>query len=782
MISFQFEHWPTEYPVITQYFGANSQNYAQFGLPGHEGVDIRAPMGSKVFAVAPGRVFRIHINPHNHNYGIHVRVQHQNGYQTIYAHLQKVLVRENQEVEAGYVLGLADNTGNSFGSHLHLTLKKEGARYRNWPHNIIDPTPFLLPLLGWQEPVGPFLEGWALTAGLTIAGNLAQANSGGITLRLNANETALVPGGTIMIRVAEPNGENKLLHMRVKVPRAAIGLELPDHPIPDPDPPTTIATVDGWAWIPYLNISGRRATVANPGINLRSAPDRNAPNIGLVRRHSTVAILGTARNEYLPVQVRRSDFMGPVLLPELLPLTEVEGTVEVPDDSYLGWASTRFLSPVGGRQANASRFGATLRDRPSENSRNIGLIKAFAAVIIVGYEENEFTPVVVRRSDVLNAPASFPPVHPPQILPPDSQSPPLPQPIHDSTPGWTFTGSLQISGDSAVTGSRAINLHDAPRRDSAIIGHIPPRSEIIVTGPAHGEFTAVRVNDTVLLLPEEQGSRYDPPLLGKVQIGLHASADPAISPAEHQEFAKMRPGIIKLLSFHPPEDVRRLATDHPEASWIVRAFLDFGQRNITPERFFEYTCSDVERTLLALQGKDVVVELHNEPNIQAEGLGYSWPDGVGFNRWWLQLLQLYRERFPTIPFIYPGLSPGSTVRDIKQDHIRFIEASREAVEAANGLGVHIYWSDVYPMQRALDVLDDYISRFRSIPIWISEASNNSVNVIPQQKALEYLRFWQELQQRPVVQGVTYFVASASNRDFASEVWVGRGIAAIVGRR
>jgi hypothetical protein len=51
-----------------------------------------------------------------------------------------------------------------------------------------------------------------------------------------------------------------------------------------------------------------------------------------------------------------------------------------------------------------------------------------------------------------------------------------------------------------------------------------------------------------------------------------------------------------------------------------------------------------------------------------------------------------------------------------------------------------------------------------------------------QKAQQYLQLWQELQKRPTVKGVTYFVASASNQTFAEEIWVGRGIGAMVGRR
>jgi murein DD-endopeptidase MepM/ murein hydrolase activator NlpD len=143
--------WPTDFPKITQAFGVNPDIYRRFGLPGHEGLDIRAPMNSNVYAAADGTVFQVNTdgklaNGNTHAYGIHVRLQHSDGYQTIYAHLMKAIVTVGQQVKAGELLGLADSTGNSTGSHLHLTLKKQGATaagLTNFPNDIIDPTPFL---------------------------------------------------------------------------------------------------------------------------------------------------------------------------------------------------------------------------------------------------------------------------------------------------------------------------------------------------------------------------------------------------------------------------------------------------------------------------------------------------------------------------------------------------------------------------------------------------------------------------------------------------------------
>ncbi len=314
MAAFRFEAWPTEHRVVTQYFGANPENYAQFGLPGHEGVDIRAPNGSRVFAVAPGEVIRAHNSPRGHNYGIHVRLAHAEGYETTYAHLESLAVSQGQVVSAGDLLGRADNTGNSFGAHLHLTLRKSGVRHGRWPPGIIDPLPFLLPLLGWQRPTGPFVEGWVMSAAIMQNGDLAQANEGGVTLYVTADYQAPVPTGTMMI----VTGQHEPF-ARVQVPRAAVGLEDETPPQPAPEPPPTLATVDGWAWADFLTVVGSRAVVGPHGVHVRAEPRREARNLGLLAAGSSVTLLGESRNNFHPIRASRGDFLDPVLLPDRPP-------------------------------------------------------------------------------------------------------------------------------------------------------------------------------------------------------------------------------------------------------------------------------------------------------------------------------------------------------------------------------------------------------------------------------------------------------------------------------
>ena len=139
--------WPVAKPVIvTQTYGIHKEWYAPFGLPGHEGIDIRSLTGTPVMACADGAVSRVEKNAASGPYGIHVRLRHKVGadeYETIYAHFKSTQVAVAQYVQRGTVLGLADNTGNSSGPHLHFSLKHfgHGSPWMN-RSDLVNPTPY----------------------------------------------------------------------------------------------------------------------------------------------------------------------------------------------------------------------------------------------------------------------------------------------------------------------------------------------------------------------------------------------------------------------------------------------------------------------------------------------------------------------------------------------------------------------------------------------------------------------------------------------------------------
>ena len=147
---FRFLAWPTVERRVNQHFGENPQLYERFGLPGHEGIDLRSPIDTPYFCVAPGEVIwvsdRRRSSDEKSAYGWHVIIDHGNGYSTLYAHARPdVPVKSGDRLEAGDVVAFSGNTGNSSGPHLHLTLKKTGFQHPepDWPPGYMDPWPFL---------------------------------------------------------------------------------------------------------------------------------------------------------------------------------------------------------------------------------------------------------------------------------------------------------------------------------------------------------------------------------------------------------------------------------------------------------------------------------------------------------------------------------------------------------------------------------------------------------------------------------------------------------------
>ena len=265
-------------------------------------------------------------------------------------------------------------------------------------------------------------------------------------------------------------------------------------------------------------------------------------------------------------------------------------------------------------------------------------------------------------------------------------------------------------------------------------------------------------------------------------VGLHASADPVISAFERCTFQGLRPSVIKVMTHHPPEHIALLARSQPQASWVVRVQFKFEGRLMNGDEFSTAAIGDTQRTINAIGGRPVIIELYNEPNVAQEGFLHQWQNGTEFQEWWLTALARFRAAFPNVPIIYPGLSPGGDVAGIRQDHTTFIEQSRGAAEASDGLGVHLYWSGSYSLDSALAVLDDYIGRFPGKPIWITETSYNADGISDEERARQYLALIDAVKARPAVRGVIFFVASAYDPTFAPETWVGKNIAPIIGRR
>ena len=102
---------PTEHTKITSKFGPRRRRM-------HNGLDIKVYIGDTIRAAFSGKVRMVKYE--RRGYGKYVVIRHENGLETVYGHLSKQIVDENQYVEAGEPIGLGGNTGRSTGSHLHF--------------------------------------------------------------------------------------------------------------------------------------------------------------------------------------------------------------------------------------------------------------------------------------------------------------------------------------------------------------------------------------------------------------------------------------------------------------------------------------------------------------------------------------------------------------------------------------------------------------------------------------------------------------------------------------
>jgi len=110
--------WPVA-GSINDYFGA-----PRGGGTYHSGLDIGADSGTPIAAAAGGQVV---LASSGYGYGNYVIVRHDNGYETLYAHLTEIYVAQGQWVAQGEAVGTVGSTGWATGPHLHFEVRVGGA-------------------------------------------------------------------------------------------------------------------------------------------------------------------------------------------------------------------------------------------------------------------------------------------------------------------------------------------------------------------------------------------------------------------------------------------------------------------------------------------------------------------------------------------------------------------------------------------------------------------------------------------------------------------------------
>lgn len=95
----------------------------------HYGQDFAAPIGTPVYATGNGTVTEIAGSSRSKvGLGMHIKIDHGYGYETVYAHLSKFNVKRGQKVKRGEIIGYVGNTGGSTAPHLHYEVHKDGRK------------------------------------------------------------------------------------------------------------------------------------------------------------------------------------------------------------------------------------------------------------------------------------------------------------------------------------------------------------------------------------------------------------------------------------------------------------------------------------------------------------------------------------------------------------------------------------------------------------------------------------------------------------------------------
>lgn len=101
----------------------------------HYGLDIISYYGAPIYAADSGVVTTAGSGQEHWSYGICVRINHGNGYQTMYAHMSGIVVSRGQSVQKGQLIGFMGSTGRSTGTHLHFEVYVNGTRVN--PYNFV---------------------------------------------------------------------------------------------------------------------------------------------------------------------------------------------------------------------------------------------------------------------------------------------------------------------------------------------------------------------------------------------------------------------------------------------------------------------------------------------------------------------------------------------------------------------------------------------------------------------------------------------------------------------
>ncbi|MEK7559747.1 MAG: M23 family metallopeptidase, partial [Patescibacteria group bacterium] len=152
--------WPIKGAVLTQGFGTTPYSKVLYNGKPHNGIDIKAPIGTEIFSAEGGVVKEIgDTDQFGRNsvrpclsYGKWVLLEHPNNLSTLYAHLSLIRVQKGDIIKRGDLIGYSGSTGYAVGPHLHFTVY-DSSTVQFGPSKIPRSTCSFLPFGGYLNPL-----------------------------------------------------------------------------------------------------------------------------------------------------------------------------------------------------------------------------------------------------------------------------------------------------------------------------------------------------------------------------------------------------------------------------------------------------------------------------------------------------------------------------------------------------------------------------------------------------------------------------------------------------
>ncbi len=250
--------------------------------------------------------------------------------------------------------------------------------------------------------------------------------------------------------------------------------------------------------------------------------------------------------------------------------------------------------------------------------------------------------------------------------------------------------------------------------------------------------------------------------------GLHMRADGNSTDADFQCIKIANLDAAKIMTNTSFEEYARLRSMVQPDRIVLRLFAAGDNQSLgNAERFFNEQLAWLNE--FNKHGSRYV-EIHNEPNLQNEGLGTFWQTPDDFGVWYQGVARLIRTAFPALLIGWPGLSPQENVPEF----MLVLDASIRT-GLVDWIGVHCYWgNDAGVDDNENNENGRYYRRFlgKGKPVIITEFSNNKAADSYQKKGRQYRHYYSTLDSG--VLAAFAFVSSATNSTFnneSRETWV-----------